>query len=478
MDLARAMLSHRYGEELTGSNKVRGIWERKGDVFIWQGGKWILVDLDWLRFDLWEGLSHVYMDEQTEHSQTTTRKPVRQAMVSEVCEAIRSRIQFRWDNSPVWFNRPAGASAAEWCVAYQDVVVDIKRTIESSPNAHAGQFNWVTYERDANYFTLSVIPAEFKPDEEAPVWDRCMSEWFVGSDSALEIELRERAYGYALLPAQPFDMCFVEQGSSGGGKGTGVRLLHKALGDVAYFGSSFRALGDGFGLDGIQDAKVLVVEEAQDMKGGRGGTVAAVLKDLIGGAAQKIDIKNQRVFSKRTKVMVILQSNPPVRLPDDNRGLSSKIKWLPYEVSFRGKEDPDLDDKLFEEVGPASIRWVKAMIRLFREPQTQNRFTMSEKGNKRLREFEVGDNVWDMFLEANFTRDPTGLIKKNELRNQMRRWEEKTGEIFLSPRKRKVTDTFLVAQLLSYTTWSLREVRRGDRYIRGLARAKKLENQE
>lgn len=457
-DVAEGLREHWF--TTPGVENVGGLLEWYGTLFTWTGHQWRVVDLDDLKLELWRSLQRCVFLETTNDGVARTVKPTDIQFVSNVLQALRAQTQLRVEHEPAWLRDKDDKPSAKGCWAFEDVLVDVWAT--AAKYRESGEYEWVTMDRDASFFTTSVLPCGFDPNTLCPVWERVMNEWS-GDDEQWK-ETRERFYGYAVWGERPFDRWLMEFGQTRGGKGTAVRFLKRVLGHPAYFGTDMQQLGDRFGVEGLQRARVLVIEEAEDMDKGRGSRVARVIKQVTGGGAVQIEKKGVDAKLFEVKVPSILQSNPPITLPDDKRGLSAKAVALRFDHSFVKNSDPKLDEKLWAERQGILARWLKALVRLVAVcDDAEQWFPMPESSLQVLRDFELADNPWEAFLAECCEESPKALVSNEKLRKCMRGWEALNGQKFLTRRGKYMSNNHLVRMLCEQSSYPLKPTRVGRR---------------
>ena len=444
--------------------------EWRGEIYVWAGNRWQRRDADSLRLEIWRALAHVAQTRDNDDGSVTRTSPkADNQLVSNVFQALRAQTQLKAASEPAWLRDSQNRPNPRGCWAFEDVLIDIWATAEGFKKN--GEYNWEIMPRDASFFSTVTLPCDFDDEAKAPVWERCLGEW--GSQDPEWSETRERFYGYAAWGERVYDKWMMEFGRARGGKGTGARFLSKMLGYPAYFGTSMANLSTQFGMDGLQGARVMMIEEAEDLDRGAGSRVATIIKQLVGGGVTTIDKKGIAQQRLELKVVPMLQSNILITLPDDKKGLSSKMIALQFDHSFAKVADPHLDEKLLAEAPGILLRWMKALVRLVAEEDIEAKFPMPAASREVLRRFELADNPWESFLDERCIEDTDALISLSRLVTVMRTWEKDSGIEFTKKRGKPVADRFLVAMLLDNTEWKLARARLGaggedGRHLRGL----------
>lgn len=453
--LARAVLPFFAAE-----GGVQGLWLYKGDYYEWYGGekgRWVKREPRWLHgrlYELLEGFSVVSMSDDGKHEKVVDLEPTR-GMVESVEHALSGLVDWPYESAPRWVGWKEGAKMEErpdplHCVAFRDVVVDVKETARRWKET-GGQYLWATYERGPEWFGMTVMPFDFDPEATCETWDRCMKEWSGGDE--VWVELRERFYGYVIMPTTKYARWLLEHGQPRAGKGAGTMLLREMMGEPGFFGCTMRQLSGSFGLDGLVDSQAMVIGEASHMDKGRGNEVATLLKSILGRDSVNVDVKYQRARREIVDTVPIVQSNQMPKLPNDARGLSAKMVALGFDHSFVGKEDFGLDEKLKAEVKGVARRWMEAAVRLEAETDPQKKFVMPASSMAVIHKFESHANPVDSFLEAVFERSPGRATSGERVRRLRGKWEKETGQFVETKRGTRASDQSLLYAIESQTTW-------------------------
>lgn len=109
--------------------------------------------------------------------------------------------------------------------------------------------------------------------------------------------------------------------------------------------------------------------------------IVEVLKSIIGEDSLSINTKYESTFpSLRLPTRFVIASNSVPRLLDASGALAHRFLFVPFEISFVGREDIHLEEKLLAEL-PGIANWALAGLRRLRA--AGGRFTLGE-GHKRL----------------------------------------------------------------------------------------------
>ena len=205
------------------------------------------------------------------------------------------------------------------------------------------------------------------------------------------------------------------------GKGTIGKVLQSMLGHDACMNSSLDDLSGDFGLDGLEHSRVLCISEVSALDSREGERTTRVLKNIIGQDPITVNVKYKRQMRNVVvSAAPIIQANEIPNLPNKGRGLSSKMLVLPFDVSFEGKEDPYLIDKLMEEL-PGIAAWaVQGAIDL--ESGEGDRFPIPSRSKDAVQMYHLQNNPFDHFLEERFIQTSTGFVATDLLWMQWKDW--------------------------------------------------------
>jgi putative DNA primase/helicase len=196
----------------------------------------------------------------------------------------------------------------------------------------------------------------FEPNARCPRWLRCLEEVFDG-DREL-IAFVKRWIGYTLTGATSEHVLAVLYGTGRNGKTTIVETVKRLLGDLAAaapFDTFARVRGDrGPRNDLARLHRVRMVAASESGKGRR--LDEATVKQLTGGdtIAARFLYSEYVEFRPEFKLWLVTNHRPRVDGGDD--AIWARLRLIPFEVSFKGREDRQLEATLADEL-PGILRW-------------------------------------------------------------------------------------------------------------------------
>jgi putative DNA primase/helicase len=196
----------------------------------------------------------------------------------------------------------------------------------------------------------------FDSDADCPRWRRFLAEVF-DSDREL-IAFVQRFAGYSLTGLTDEHVLAVLHGTGCNGKSTLVETVRQVIGDygaTAAFDSFSRVRGDRGprnDLARLHAARMVIAAESSE---GR-RLDEATIKQLTGGdtVAARFLYGEHFEFVPRFKLWLVTNHRPRVDGADD--AIWRRLRLVPFEVSFEGREDRNLRAELDGEL-PGILRW-------------------------------------------------------------------------------------------------------------------------
>lgn len=434
---------------------VRGVHFWRGEFWVWEGSGWAKMDQETMKRRLWLELGKLRMVEEDANKGTRTESPVvpTRNMVAGVGEALAAVTELEAEKMPVWLGEGTGPfKNADMVVACKDVLVDVLESVKQ------GQL--VMVDRDERWLDPLSVKVNLKGAEKSVEWDERCKEWGEGEEAWQD--LLERWMGYTLLGTRGYQRAMLQIGRSGSGKGTVTRVWGRLCGGQNLVGATWDDFAGGFGMDGLESAKLLVVTEGGEDTGkmvkGRGGTV---LKVLVGEDPITVNKKyGAKLTGVRSPAAVMIQANGTPNLADGGGGISGKMLVLPYRVGRRGTEDVSVEEKLVGQGAGVVRAWVEGAIRLV--GAQGGRWPVVDGAKGEVDELRGSGGMLDSWMEDCFVRASDGFVSGDEVRRVRKLWERRTGC------KLEYGDKGLLTGVARDAKWDVREGRLGSGGPRGL----------
>jgi putative DNA primase/helicase len=342
---------------------------------------------------------------------------------------------------PYWLD---SRGSAEGLLVFQNGIVDMKTGKLERPTP--------------KLWTMNALDFEYDPKARCPVWDRFLDEVFEGDDESREVI--EEWLGLGMTDDIRFHKGFLYVGTKGReGKGTLAHIQEKLCGSAGYVSLSF----DDW-LKGEYSKEAMLYKRAGvffDVRLKEGklygqnydpGGIDHVSKEwllrITAGDGVTIRRKwNSVAWEGALPMKVTLISNEIPNLNDPN--LVTRFIKIAFGVSFRGREDINLQSKLKVELPGIANRCLEGYRRLCR----RGRFI---HGLKLERELSANSNPWEAFFQEHCVLDPAGSVKCGVLYMKFKLWCGEHGRNDLLVKQ--ATSSPLFSKLLKKKVPALKDV--------------------
>jgi putative DNA primase/helicase len=204
-------------------------------------------------------------------------------------------------------------------------------------------------------YCTKLAPVDYDADAKAPNWDRFLLEIFDCKTGL--VEFVQRAAGYSLTAAVTDHCFFLLHGTGRNGKTTLVEVLLALLGDYADAGLDDLLLESHGDRHPTELADLFGRRLVACTETGEGRRLNETrIKKLTG--ADRIKARRMREdpwsFSPTHKLWLATNHRPAIRGTDI--AIWSRVLLLPFTLSFLGREDKKLPEKLRREL-PGILAW-------------------------------------------------------------------------------------------------------------------------
>jgi putative DNA primase/helicase len=210
-------------------------------------------------------------------------------------------------------------------------------------------------EHRAEDLLTKIAGAEYQSRARCPRWKRFLSEIFKPYPDI--IPYLQKAIGYALTGETYEECVFVLLGSGRNGKSTLIGVIHELVGDYGGVAEmdTFLAGGSSYLREDLADMRGRRFVSAQEpLLSGR--FAEATLKWVSGGdklRARRL-YEHAQEFQPTHKLWLAMNRLPALR--SDDEAAWSRLRVIPFEVSFAGREDTDLKAELRTETN-GILKW-------------------------------------------------------------------------------------------------------------------------
>lgn len=199
------------------------------------------------------------------------------------------------------------------------------------------------------FLNTYVVPFNYDPEAPEPVeWMKFLRS--IWPDDPQAIETLQEIFGYLLTPDTSFQKIFMLIGPKRGGRGTISRVLEQLVGPANFIGQSLDMLGSDFGMENMIGKQVASIGDARVSGRMDKQKIAAKLLGISGEDKMQIPRKHRTDWNGKLPTRIILNSNVVPSIPDSSGALVWRFIKLKMTISFFGREDLQLGEKLSQEL--------------------------------------------------------------------------------------------------------------------------------
>jgi putative DNA primase/helicase len=361
--------NHLLGERLAHLLAWRGGW------MTWHRTHWAEIDAAELRQAIYETLSHAAYLHPIRVKGVTVDYEKRdwdpdKHKVANVVEALAAVVQLSRDvDPPSWLLTSADARTI---AAPGDITETPATQVISCRNGLLDLSTHTLHPHARSLFNLVSVPFDYDPDADEPVeWlDFLTSVWGADADS---VALLREYMGYILSGRLDMQKALRLIGPIRSGKGTIERVLAALMGgNIA--SPTLAGLNTNFGLSPLIGRPLAFVTDAR-LGNTPSHVVVERLLSITGEDWLTIDRKYREPWTGKLPTRFVILSNELPKFRDSSGAIASRLLILQMTKSFLGREDHQLDAKLYEELGQILSWALEGLSRLtdkgvFTEPQS------------------------------------------------------------------------------------------------------------
>lgn len=276
------------------------------------------------------------------------------------------------------------------------------------------------------FFSLACYPYDFNPDASCILWEKFLRELF--GDDPTKITLLQEWFGYNLVPDNSHEKFMLFLGPTRAGKGTILDVLTYILGDTQVLATSLKNFTRRFGLFPFFGKLAAVIGDVSTGMNYDATEALNCLKRITGNDAVTLERKGRDITQTCVKLFTrfTMAANVMPRFPDYARTIEARILILQFLISFAGREDITLKDRLKVEA-PGILLWALEGLKRLRQ---QKMFTLPVTHEKILQQIR-GDltPLTDFIVDCcEFGDQKEFFVSREHLFDCWKQWAIKTGE--------------------------------------------------
>ncbi|MFD7485532.1 DNA primase family protein [Streptomyces mirabilis] len=375
----------------------------------WNGTCWREIDEAQVRAHMYERLEHAIYRVPAKDGETEERDwaPTKQK-ISNLLDALGAITLLPTDtDAPAWLDG-AGTSEPDGgpIVACENGLLRIR---DRALLPHTPDF-----------FNLVSVPFAYDPVATAPEWEHFLSE--VWPDDPDAITALQEWFGYVLSGRTDLQKILLMVGPSRSGKGTIARVLKALVGKENLAGPTLAGLGTNFGLATLVGKSLAIISDAR-LSGNDNSQVVERLLTISGDDTIDVDRKYREQWTGKLPSRLMILSNELPHFGDSSGVIANRFVLLSMRVSWLGREDPTLTDRLIAEM-PGILNWaLEGLARL----QRTRRITEPVSSRDAVTTMRDTASPTSAFVRERCTTGPTCTVPVDDLWAVWREWAEDNG---------------------------------------------------
>jgi putative DNA primase/helicase len=396
---ARQLIADRYERD-----GQRILHSQRGDIRVWSGTHYSVIESDSLRASVYEYLERAYLIKDGKHIpfKPTPRR------VTDTLDAVKAIAHLESEpQAPFWLDGRTDPSPDELIACANGLLhLPTRDLLPHTPSLMA----------------THALPFDYDPDAPDP------SEWlgFLHSlwpDDQESIDTLQEIFGYIISGETRLQKIFLLVGPRRSGKGTIGRVVRQLLGTSNVVGPTLSSLSTNFGISPLVDRPLAIISDAR-LSGRTDQTVIVErLLSISGEDAQTVDRKYREPWTGQLPTRFLILTNELPRLTDTSGALAGRFVPLRLTQTFYGKEDAHLYERLVGEL-PGILRWALDGWERLRE---RGRFCLPTASLEMIEELDELTSPVGAFLRQVCVVEPGRTVSCDQLYRAWREWCQSQG---------------------------------------------------
>ncbi len=316
-------------------------------------------------------------------------------------------------DAPRWLGSAAGPRPAELVAARNGLV----HLPTYALNGAAGLLP-----HTPDYFNFNALDFDVDPAARPVAWLAFLDTLW--PDDQESIGALQEWFGYALCPDTSRQKMLLLIGPPRAGKGTITRVLSSLVGAANVTSPNLSSFSENFGLTSLLGKTVAILEDVRLSGRSDSAVIAERLLTVSGEGNVTIDRKFLPPVNARLPIKFIVVSNEVPRLPDASGALASRWSPLRLTLSFLGREDRTLADRLATEL-PGIFNWSVAG---WKRLQERGHFTSPASVADLVEDIQDAGSEIGQFVKERCTVTAGAKVPKDDLYDDWKRWCESEGK--------------------------------------------------
>jgi putative DNA primase/helicase len=385
----------------------RGAWMQ------WQGSYWIERDAQEIRAALYREMERASYIAGVDKQGNEVVKPwaPTKRKISDLMDAVAAVVHLPpFIDVPSWISRDGMSrdSGQSYAHGNNSPIVACTNGLLRVSDRHLMDLT-------PAFFNLVSVPFDYDKDATAPTWEEFLKR--VWPDDETSIAALQEWFGYVLSGRTDQQKILLIVGPTRSGKGTIARILTNLVGKGNMAGPTLAGLATNFGLAPLLGKSLAVISDAR-LAGRDGHQVVERLLTISGEDTIDVDRKYREQWTGKMPTRLMILSNELPNFGDSSGVIARRFVVLNMTVSWLGKEDTALTDKLAAEM-PGILNWaLDGLARLER----QGRFTEPASSLEAVTTMQDTASPMSAFVREKCDTGPGCTVTVDELWEAWKGW--------------------------------------------------------
>lgn len=284
---------------------------------------------------------------------------------------------------------------------------------------------------DPRDLITKVTAAAFVPHAESVTFEKFLQS-SLPDDSVRQF--LQRYAGLALIGRVLEHVLVIATGSGRNGKGVLARAISKALGDYAITASNNMLMASRYGQKSageqasqmrLRGARWAVMSELE-----KGDKLAeSTMKSLTGGDPLEAKFMGQNPVEFTPSHTFFMLTNDLPKVDADATAVWARMRIVPFDVSFEGREDPSLEERLEADVN-AVLAWAVAGLKAYQQDGLAAPPAVLAKTGA----YREENDPLAQFMADECVKHPAASMAKSDFAHAYALWAHENQEQPMTPR--------------------------------------------
>lgn len=274
-----------------------------------------------------------------------------------------------------------------------------------------------------------ITGAGYDPNAPATSWDAFLATSLPDADVR---GFMQRYAGLSLIGRVIEHVMLIATGTGRNGKGVLARTLSKALGDYAvtatndllvtgrHGGKTAGELAAQMVLRGARFAVMSELDKNDKMN-------ESLMKSLTGGDEITAKLMGQNYVSFMPSHSFFLQTNDLPAMDANAKAAWARVRVVPFDVSFEGREDHGLEERLETELSGV-LTWAIEGLRAYQQTGLGEPAAVQQSTNA----YKSDNDALSRFIDDRCVLQPSAFTPTGQLADEYAQWADESGEEKLS----------------------------------------------